>query len=702
MRSIASECRRVAHVLLGMGLVCALASVSLAQPWWNPEWQCRRTVELEAFTRNRPGEEAVFVEFPTGGHVQPDGRDIRVLAGDNPVASQVVFLGPGDRVSILFRPERGRTRYYVYYGNPNCAAEPTKWTPQRGLLLETRPYQGGECRNWQQMQDTLKRAGPPQGRGFVGTIFHGHNPFGPSRNFVSKYTGWLHVHRDGEWDLAVSSASAAFFFLDGERFLQWPGWHGPVRRGRFHRTVKLKAGLHRVAYYHVQGNADPFMVLVWRLPNEKRFRIIPPAAFLPPLKAKVIDYRLRENPHAPDFGWSNAAEATCDGRWFVTMKFADRPYGTVSGRRRLWDFGDGVTSTESAPSHVYLAPGAYTVTLSYPRSKRQDVCRQKVVVDRNWARQTSLKPEPLSAVAGKVRDYPLEKLSDPCLMGALLLYRKLEQTRHVFRAGGLLMEKPGEIPETDLCEVAVILGKAWRESKQDPAKAVEVYRKAEATLASEELRARVAIALGDTVFYDQNQPASARAEYERVVEKCAGATKHVRLAFLRLGDISRQLGKAEEARYFYRKSRALKGKLPAGRETLDIAMRVLETEDFLRRGLLENTRDSLYLWQWQDPEEKVRGKWSVLMIRYALEKGYTAEAVKEAEILLGVNPESQYAPEALWLLSEARTDKGQADLARQALARLKKDYPDSPLAKRADRELAKPVRKRGGGGGKRP
>jgi PKD repeat protein len=29
----------------------------------------------------------------------------------------------------------------------------------------------------------------------------------------------------------------------------------------------------------------------------------------------------------------------------------------------LWDFGDGVTSSESSPRHVYVAAGAYTVTL---------------------------------------------------------------------------------------------------------------------------------------------------------------------------------------------------------------------------------------------------------------------------------------------------------------------------------------------------
>jgi len=46
----------------------------------------------------------------------------------------------------------------------------------------------------------------------------------------------------------------------------------------------------------------------------------------------------------------------------LTVAFTDLSTGVVTDRS--WDFGDGGSSTESDPSHTYLTPGTYTVSLS--------------------------------------------------------------------------------------------------------------------------------------------------------------------------------------------------------------------------------------------------------------------------------------------------------------------------------------------------
>ena len=49
------------------------------------------------------------------------------------------------------------------------------------------------------------------------------------------------------------------------------------------------------------------------------------------------------------------------GNYPLTVSFRDRSTGVTS---RVWDFGDGGTSTSSRPSHTYTDPGNYTVTLT--------------------------------------------------------------------------------------------------------------------------------------------------------------------------------------------------------------------------------------------------------------------------------------------------------------------------------------------------
>lgn len=50
-------------------------------------------------------------------------------------------------------------------------------------------------------------------------------------------------------------------------------------------------------------------------------------------------------------------------------------------RSYLWDFGDGQTSTEENPMHIYAAPGSYTVTLTARAIVKTDVAEQSIVIN---------------------------------------------------------------------------------------------------------------------------------------------------------------------------------------------------------------------------------------------------------------------------------------------------------------------------------
>jgi len=51
-----------------------------------------------------------------------------------------------------------------------------------------------------------------------------------------------------------------------------------------------------------------------------------------------------------------------EGNMPLAVRFIDQSAGNVTAW--FWDFGDGVTSTEQSPTHLYTAAGAYTVSLN--------------------------------------------------------------------------------------------------------------------------------------------------------------------------------------------------------------------------------------------------------------------------------------------------------------------------------------------------
>jgi PKD repeat protein/subtilisin family serine protease len=55
-----------------------------------------------------------------------------------------------------------------------------------------------------------------------------------------------------------------------------------------------------------------------------------------------------------------------------TVSFDDQPLGSRDASMYLWDFGDGVTSTERNPTHTYTKPGLYTVKYTCGNPLEQD------------------------------------------------------------------------------------------------------------------------------------------------------------------------------------------------------------------------------------------------------------------------------------------------------------------------------------------
>ena len=68
--------------------------------------------------------------------------------------------------------------------------------------------------------------------------------------------------------------------------------------------------------------------------------------------------------HNGEFQWANSQFQCISNQWRrpAPVQFTDSSTGNVTGWS--WTFGDGGTSTSQNPSHTYINPGTYTVTLA--------------------------------------------------------------------------------------------------------------------------------------------------------------------------------------------------------------------------------------------------------------------------------------------------------------------------------------------------
>ncbi|MEL6672482.1 MAG: T9SS type A sorting domain-containing protein [Bacteroidota bacterium] len=61
----------------------------------------------------------------------------------------------------------------------------------------------------------------------------------------------------------------------------------------------------------------------------------------------------------------------------ATASFSDQTTGPTTGL--LWDFGDGTTSSQSNPSHIYALPGTYTVCLTAIGCQTDSICQTVII-----------------------------------------------------------------------------------------------------------------------------------------------------------------------------------------------------------------------------------------------------------------------------------------------------------------------------------
>ncbi len=687
--------RKSKQMLLVLAMLVGAWQSAVAQPpWWDRRWKCRRQVVAFGLVRAYPGDDVGYAWFYTHGKLKADGSDIRVVAGMELVPHQVLSVGSGDEARVIFRLIRNVRNYHIYFGNPTAPKISYPWQPRRGLKLTTSKYNGGGVNNWQQAKLTFDRSGPVFGVGYVKRIFLGHNPYGPSTNFCARFEGWIDCPRAGEYTFATTSGNASFLFVDGQRVVDWPGWHRPVPNARHQGRVWLERGIHKIEYYGIHNRGRVAFVAAWRPPEQWMFRVIPKSAYLDISRAEVKNIEVIDRRVVPDFLAENEGEATLTGearRYLTRIKFKNTYRVTPMGRYSWrWDFGDGNHSEEYAPTHVYLAPGVYTVKVTLRRDGSTYETTQKIDVQRDWARQTEVKIDGRESYYSQIAEYNFAKMPVPHLLNAFDYFDEIEKRDDAITVGKILLGCQQPLDEQVFFKKMLRLAELLVR-KKDGQGAAAVYERALTKLTRRALVAQIALERADVLLVRLGKLVEAEQLYNKVLQD-----RDLRSGFLRRraligqGDIWWQKGDYQKAEAAYLQAERIP--VVTRSRIQEIAMpaafaRVVE--GYLNEDKLEPAREHLARWQWERPTDKLRGDATLLAAKLFIAEDERRLAVRALEALVGVNPDSESAPEALSLLADCEIALGHHREALRALETLKTDYPESPLQEGLDERIAR-------------
>ena len=689
---------------LALLLLAAMTAPAAADtaPWWSTEWTVRRVVEVKAEGGRPSANDVAVCAFFTGGLAKPDASDVRVAAGGRQLVNfRLLQVGPGDFVRLALETTGGESRYYVYYGNPKAEAPAKPWEPPRGVLLETRRWPGGPPPDKLARLQAAWNKAAPLGADFVSHVSFGFNPFADSETpAIFHYTGWLVVQEAGTYNVDLSTNGASWLLIDGKEAVSWPGAHPPSGHARRAKPVALALGAHRLDFWNANDSGTMMTVAAWQLPTGGGFEAIPPKAFLPVVQAVLVETDVAGERLVADFFADNAGESWWPERYAVRMRFKNLTKGAAAPPTKgappqrtgksEWSFGDGQTSDLPNPTHIYLAPGDYTVTLKQTLAAGASTFRTKVRVERNWWKQTEPALEPLAKYADEVAKYDLQKLDLKNLTLAVSLFHH-ETRREALAAAAaeLALKRPGVEP-AEVHRVGLLLGEALRAIGK-PQEAVAAYRQLEDRVKAPAEKAHFAVQTGETLLWDLYRWEDAEKEFQRVLKAFAtsGVEDVLRQANIGMGDVWRHRGDGDKARRAYGAAAAKSVSVaPPNEQAVRVGTLARYVEEYTREKQWEWAFKFLDDWAWEFPKDKLDGHWSLLKATALVAKGDREAALLEANDLLAANPASPYAVRLLMFAAECHVAKGETDKARLLLQTAVEDYPEDAQQDAAKKRLA--------------
>lgn len=693
-----------------------------------------------------------------------EGKTVLVTTkGKKPVPFKILQLGPGDFCRLAIQTEGKTTSYIVYYGlpegkGPNDVNVPA-WTAEGGLLLETRrtdrPFSMDNL-------DSLKQAfekSAPIGAGYVGTVSHGFNPWSLRREpFMSRYTGQLEVKEPGRYAIVTSSHHCSFVVIDGKLVASHPGRHHRSwdARPELVKQVSLTAGKHSFEYWHATGDSDASMLLVWELnggEKPKKLSLIPEEAFQPDTIGRVQagSVSLVGQGGATDFEYRviGSVPLPDNDQHLVAVQFRNRSGGLAARGKLTWKFGDGLTSNDAAPEHIYLKPGIYSVELISETASQTISSVNRIEIDQpkeqtKEQREDKSKLPTLDQYLKVVEQYDASKLDADALMQLVEAYqakidsilnpteqelaaimqadsqaedeqadkdderrsRRNRSRRQSTSQQTKTMEEVAKyrrlIAETvraalvdnpnfkgdSVYPLALSSGTIARDYLDDWKLAGQIYVAAAKKITFHDHSAEC-YALAADVSLDMLNKNSARNFLDTASKKISqtGLNSSISTYYRVQADFLADSGKGDEARQSLEKAASRNTRAQYSEQVALQGSASRSAEKFLQERNFDRAIEALRTWQQEYPAAAYEGFITLVFAKYWIAKEKYSLAATLADRQITLNPDSSYIDELLLTAAEAQKKAGKPDAARAFLQSLVKDYPGSPFVPDAREKL---------------
>jgi PKD repeat protein len=442
---------------------------------------------------------------------------------------------------------------------------------------------------------------------------------------------------------------------------------------------------------------------------------------------------MRTTKTVPDFVVNIMGEVPLpDNDWpLLGVQFLDfSSRGAAMQSKTQWHFGDGQTSEEANPFHVYLRPDLYSVTCSVKRSGRTVETTNRIYIGRpkifkaeeahkleqylpvletydpatldsaslrqlvlayQFMVDRALSPQDV----GKEEEESPEAEPDPEAAREEQEARKARSRQYIEAAVAagkvaFLEEQPAAKGDQELVELARLVAPMARNDMGESLLAAQIWHRAAGRIADANLKAECETASADIAVNDLVNQKAAKTLLDAASGHLQRADGPVASRLQRVwGDYYAMTGDGEKARQAYLKAEAI---LTVGKTHIErIAWQgahARSTEQFIKTGELDRAARQIHAWETEFPAEKIGGYLTLMHARYWAGREKYDPAVAMAEQLTTVNPSSPYVDQILLLAAECEVNRDRVDRALATLHSILTDYPGSPLVPEVKEKIA--------------